>query len=311
MNTPEAQRGGAIPTSFGTNIINFVYGTVSLFLPLKSHLIIIPEPMAQSIFELQNPTYRSRDTTDNLEEDTYAKVSNIIGGASKSLYVGKAMGPAEARRRLAYLTCQDPDYSAPLKTSIEQYALGTRIGCSLEDSTNPPINSEVNCDQTVPEQDLPGLSVEDGERYTNALFEGCTGNSQWMQCHNDVIKRAREAGLDPLFTLAIWIHESGASNYICGKQYHDGLPIQDFGYNVEGTAENFNAQIAGFFTRPDAYAYCGKDMNNFIAKFWFGHCYNELSTDNQNDVAIYIGALNSIYATISPTSPPPLPTWPK
>ncbi|PJA21574.1 hypothetical protein COX59_04000, partial [Candidatus Beckwithbacteria bacterium CG_4_10_14_0_2_um_filter_47_25] len=91
--------------------------------------------------------------------------------------------------------------------------------------------------------------------------------------------------------------------------YHHGIKIQDFGYNVPDLAENFTAQIVGFLALPTAYQYCGKDMNNFIAKFWFGHCYNEITPEEVANVAIYIDALKGIYNIIAPGKE--LIAWPQ
>lgn len=134
MEQPTAVKGGAFVTSIGQTLINFAYGVVSLFVDLSSHLITIPEPMAQSILELQNPVYRTRDTSDELQKDSYESLSTLID-STRELYVGKPLDAGESRRRLAYLTCQDPDYSAPQETIIESYALGTRIGCNKDTDT--------------------------------------------------------------------------------------------------------------------------------------------------------------------------------
>ena len=292
-------------------IINFIWGgTIDDVEPKKFHLITIPDLMGQSIGDLQQPVYDTGDTASELEsiKEYNEDMSNIVDDEAEFLYSGKRSGVNNSKRLLPLYSCGDNMFSSQTETSIEAYAFGTRNGC-FEDSATASASGSINCDQTVPEQNLPGLSVEDGKRYTDALFAGCTGNSQWMQCHNDVIKRARESGVDPLFALAIWIHESGASNYICGEQYHGGIKIQDFGYNVPELAENFVAQIVGFLALPTAYEYCGKDMNNFIAKFWFGHCYDEITPEEVANVAIYIDALKGIYAIIAPGQE--LIAWPQ
>ena len=290
-------------------VLSLIWGVIDDALSVKHHLIVVPDLMAQSIEDLQQPVYDTRDTATELESvsDFNLSLSNIIDDNADYLPYGKRTGPQIALRSVGLYPCSDNIFSAQTQTSIEAYALGTRIGCF--DESGVVASGEINCDQTVPEQNVPGLSVADGKRYTDALFEGCVGNSQWMQCHNDTIKRAVASGVDPLFTLAIWIHESGASNYICGEQYHHGIKIQDFGYNVPDLAENFTAQIVGFLALPTAYQYCGKDMNNFIAKFWFGHCYNEITPEEVANVAIYIDALKGIYNIIAPGKE--LIAWPQ
>ena len=53
------------------------------------------------------------------------------------------MGPADARRRLGLYTCSDPMFSAQLETSIEEYALGTRVGC--DQTSNSPTTTTGKC----------------------------------------------------------------------------------------------------------------------------------------------------------------------
>lgn len=310
------EEGGALDPNLGMSIINFAYGIVSSILPIEEHIITIPEVLGQAYNSIQMPNYNSRDTTAELENKYADGLSNIADGTSLFLTIGKGLAVGDARRRLAYYTCDEPQYSAPQELeSIKAYALGTRAGCFPDsEGGEEETTTGVNCDPNVPEQSVPGLNVEAADSYTKRLFEGCVGNSAWMQCHNDAIKRANDAGVDPLFTLAIWIHESGASNYECGEQYHGGIKIQDFGYNVPELAENFDAQIKGFLELPGAYTNrCpeGNNLNTFIALFWFGHCYGELPADQQNLVALYISDLEGIYNVITNGSVTLSPTfWP-
>lgn len=304
------EKAGAFPTeSVLAKIINLIWGhpedEVS---PVKRHLITIPDAMGQSLSEIENPVFQLRDTRSELasQNEYNDTLSNVVDATSDFYYAGKGLPVGDAKRRLAYFSCNDPDYSQPATTGIEAYALGTRIGCYNE---LPPAAAEANCDPNVPDQNLDGLVVEEGKRYTDNLFAGCTGNSQWMQCHNDVIKRAKESGVDPLFSLAIWIHESGASNYECGREYTGGIAVQDFGINLTEIAENFTAQIVKFLGLPTAYSSCGETMQNFISKFWFGKCYSETSTDQKNQVSRYISELNTIVSIIAPGKP--LVSWPQ
>lgn len=98
---------------------------------VKYHLITIPEAMGQSIKELQQGYYDTRDTLADLQAvaDFNDDLSSTIDDEAELLYVGKSMGPADARRRFGYYTCGDPMFSSQLDTTVEQYALGTRVGC--------------------------------------------------------------------------------------------------------------------------------------------------------------------------------------
>lgn len=98
---------------------------------IKYHLITIPEAMGQSIKELQQGFYDTRDTLSDLEsvQDFNEDLSSTVDDEADLLYGGKSMGPADARRRFGYYTCADPMFSSQLDTSVEEYALGTRVGC--------------------------------------------------------------------------------------------------------------------------------------------------------------------------------------
>jgi hypothetical protein len=98
---------------------------------VKYHLITVPEVMGQSISELQGFVYDTRDTLTELEsvKDFNIDLSNTVDDEKDLLYAGKNMGPADARRRLGYYACDDEMFSTQTSTSIEAYALGTRIGC--------------------------------------------------------------------------------------------------------------------------------------------------------------------------------------
>ncbi len=137
QDNPQTVAGGATPSNISQNIINFVYGLASLFANITTHLIIIPEPMTQSIVDLQTPVYQTRDTVAELKKDSYLKISNLVGGDTP-LYFGRGIAPAEARRRLAHFSCADANYSSPEETVIADYALGTRIGCNQTSQSSVP-----------------------------------------------------------------------------------------------------------------------------------------------------------------------------
>lgn len=161
-----------------------------------------------------------------------------------------------------------------------------------------------------------GQSTSDGgQDYANRVYGSCPNGSDnaWAKCKNDVVSRAQKACVDPTFTLAIWLHESGASNYKCGNQL-TGAKIEDFGIHNSPNAppEDFSKQLDAFLRLPDAYAAkCpGKTMQDFVAMYWIGNgCYSSLSSADKSKIDGYIGELNDIYASIAPGKS--LPSWPK
>ncbi|GAB4026357.1 MAG: hypothetical protein Fur0011_1770 [Candidatus Microgenomates bacterium] len=112
---------------------------------VKYHLISIPEAMGQSIKELQQGYYDTRDVLSELisVQDFNANLSSTIDDEAELLYIGKSMGPADARRRFGYYTCSDPMFSSQLDTSVEQYALGTRVGC--DQTASSPSTAKGQC----------------------------------------------------------------------------------------------------------------------------------------------------------------------
>lgn len=177
-----------------------------------------------------------------------------------------------------------------------------------------------NCDTSVGEQNVPGLNREYGQTAADNWYEGCSQNDQnaWKMCHNDVIAKSKAACIDPIFALAIWLHESAASSYICGNEYiqtHQGCDsdkcVQDFGQNIQSIAENFKEQLAKFLNNPDFYASkgCPLTMQNFVSWYKFGDmCYENESSDNQDYINNYIVELQGIYKDLGGGT---LPSWPK
>lgn len=133
------EKGGALPLTFITKIIRLLWkagsggggGTVDEVEPVKYHLITVPDALGQFLSELEQPVYDSRDTLAQLEPDNeYNKtLSNIVDATSELFYGGKPLPVGDAKRRFAYFACDDTMYSSPQATSVEAYAMGTRIGC--------------------------------------------------------------------------------------------------------------------------------------------------------------------------------------
>lgn len=142
--------GGAVPgVSLLSRLIELIWAqSADEIDPVKRHLITIPDAMGQSISELVSPVLLTQDTNsyNRIQTDYNATISNIVDATSDKYLAGKGVPVGHAKRRPGYLTCADPDYSSPLETSIEQYALGTRIGCrdtSLTAQCDPTLFAEL------------------------------------------------------------------------------------------------------------------------------------------------------------------------
>lgn len=142
--------------------------------PVKYHLITIPDAMGQLIQEIQQPTYDIRDTMGELEsvKDYNSKLSNIADNSAAGLIAGESSVPADSKRRLAHYACDDSMFSSQLDTSIQAYALGTRIGCD-EGGSNIP---EGKCDGRLFQQLLASSNYQDAspkaEEYFNTNIKG-------------------------------------------------------------------------------------------------------------------------------------------
>jgi hypothetical protein len=129
------EQGGSYPQSPLTALINLIWAKkVDDVDPKKQHLITIPDALGQSLSGIEQTAFDIRDTTADLkvDNDHNLGISNNVSTDQDNLLAGKAVPVGDAQRRPGFLACADPDYSSPLKTSIEQYALGTRVGCNQE-----------------------------------------------------------------------------------------------------------------------------------------------------------------------------------
>lgn len=109
-----------------------------------------------------------------------------------------------------------------------------------ETATSP--TEGANCDQTAPDITIPGLLTKE-QTHTLALnwVSGKPGN-QVMECYNDTVKRSGAAGVNVGLTIALWLHESNASNYSLGY-------MQDFGAYWPSTFPGYTTQINEYFRR--------------------------------------------------------------
>lgn len=103
---------------------------------------------------------------------------------------------------------------------------------------------DVNCDQNAPFNNVPGLKKDNFIRMANSWESGSNFSSV---CYDDVVNRSLCAGVNPAYSLWMWLNESGASNY-------NRDDIEDFGIHFISENKNFNAQITKFLTLNPASA---------------------------------------------------------
>lgn len=148
--------------------------------------------------------------------------------------------------------------------------------CILKRSSGTGQSGEINCDQNAPENEVPGLRGGRENYFRVASGMILEGKDYASECFNDVVNRSLCEGINPLYTLWAWMHESGASNYGTDKK------VQDFGINDNSIAENFDAQIK-VFLRLDPASACIDDPR-IKGDYWLAFATNYLTGQCDPDV---------------------------
>lgn len=169
------ETAAATSTSLLDSLLTLLWGdgSVDEVASTKYHLITVPDAMGQSMQDLQQPVYATRDTLTELEaiKEYNDKLSNIVDDNAVNLFSGKTSGPYDAKRRLAYYSCTDPMFSAQKLTSIEAYALGTRIGCT-DESAVPEGVCDGRLFAKLLETSKYETTLPKGEEYFNTYIKG-------------------------------------------------------------------------------------------------------------------------------------------
>jgi hypothetical protein len=124
------------------------------------------------------------------------------------------------------------------------------LPASGETPVDPGQCAPINCDLNAPTPEakyarLKPIFVD----LANRLVAGA-GKNFAAECFNDVVAKSLAKGVNPVFTLSAWLHESDASNYGLSS----GCTIGDFGIVGGGVQPaNFNQQITTFLNLPFAY----------------------------------------------------------
>lgn len=167
-----------------------------------------------------------------------------------------------------------------------------------------PSSGEIDCNQSAPEVSLHGtLDKEATFQLALDWMSGQTGNHV-LECYNDVVKRSREAGVNPALALWVWLHESNASNY--------NVSDEDFGIHYN-KPKGFVNQINGFFSRAKSYtpqhsACAGRDvtpMQAFAYIYSSGQCDPDAKTADGRTTKSFYEDLEDQWSWISPGCPFP------
>ena len=163
--------------------------------------------------------------------------------------------------------------------------------------------AKINCDQTIPNYDYASLGLC-SKNYLIQIAKAWmnnTGHPFMSECLNDAIKLSLAAGVNPKFTVWIWLNKSDASNYTGFNR-----PVADFGITNSSTYNNWIAQIDTFLGLPRAYASCGTDLTHFMAMYFTGDCnlsdivsIGGVTKTVQQWVDYYLGTMNNSWNIVA------------
>jgi hypothetical protein len=217
-NTPRADEIWKRTVAGSASIFKRIFPKIGLGGPI---LGILDIPAATKV------SYTSRDGTAVLA----GSPQNQRSGEGAELYFPHFGGVSEYFLKGIQTALRPKGFGQPILSG----ALGT-FGTS----------GDINCDQNAPEISLKGSLDKESFLQLALRWRPDNQGTHALECYNDVVKRAREAGVNPGLALWLWLHESGASNY--------DISDEDFGVHT-GKPAGFVAQIEGFFARAKSPTY--------------------------------------------------------
>ncbi len=230
--------------------------------------------------------------------------------------IQKALRPKEAGIAISTIG----QALAPAYNPYESIACPT----SAEPPANIDFREGILC-ETTPNECNPNTPIPAGydgvfkENVINFAKYGWVAeggkNSLVEYCYNTVVSKSLEARVNPIYTLAIWIQESDASNYNSNVTTCDPTrpanTVQDFGINDRSIAGNFAAQLNRFlrlpYYYPNNYGQCFEDGCNLAT---FSRVYQQGASSScmVNNNAIGYAAktkqtMTRIYSACQPKYP--------
>lgn len=163
-----------------------------------------------------------------------------IAGSTNITYTGTNITQNSTDLKLPHLGGISEYFLKGIQTALRPKGFGESIEfANVPDSpgTGETVNCDPNCNKNPTGVDMNGVKenfIANGVRWGYG-----TAGAPRIDLYDTVVSKAKAAGVDPIFILALWIHESGASNYsaICSVQGHSNpnspfcQAVQDFGIN--------------------------------------------------------------------------------
>ncbi len=169
---------------------------------------------------------------------------------------------------------------------------------SIYTSLNPVYAFDINCNQSLPNQVIDGVTKEQFANFATRWVNG-RGKNYAYECFNDVVYSSKMAGVDPAFSLAIWLNESAASNYTQNSR-QIGY-IEDFGIhgNPSVPPHNFKAQLNHFLSRNHINDCPGLNQWESWGNIYrYGTCNQKDPIQRQNGIDYY-KRIESLYTWIT------------
>jgi len=265
------------------------------------------------------------------QTNTEGSVGQImdIAGATNITYSGENISQTNTDLKIPHVGGISEYFLKGIQTALRPKGYGEPISFANVPAANEdPMASicDEGCNPNPTEVDMTGVKenfIADGVRWGYG-----TAGKPRIDKYETVVAAAKAAGVDPIFILSLWIHESGASNYpaICSIQGHNNpssefcRQIRDFGIDdpaiitqidVNGnvTEDHFMDQLNAIINYPGfAFSVCnGKTtaqcpIEYFYAEYRLGEC-NPTSVSSGE----YGGSMRRIYKILTTQSFPCYP----
>lgn len=229
-----------------------------------------------------------------------------IPGSTNITYALEGLDQQNADLKFPHIGGISEYFLKGIQTLLRPKGYGEPIsfGSSPESTSSPnPISSDIcsgDCNSDPTNVNLTGVKdsfIDKAKRWFQ--IQGLGVGNPMIDQYEHVVQSSINAGVDPIFTLANWLNESGASNYTgeCQVLGHNNPKsdycqrVRDFGVNDPAiitqfkygsggavvSEPHFEDQLRAFLNLPRAYiSYCGImnkcNMETFGSMYAIGEC---------------------------------------
>jgi hypothetical protein len=190
-------------------------------------------------------------------------------------------------------------YSTLQTNQVSTFVPPVGIGGGCVKKEDLLVSGEINCNQNLSMQSVSGV---DRDNYFSLADRWVSGKNYARECFDAVVCESRSKGVNPIWSLYAWLHESGASNYNVTPG-----ETEDFGIHFIPENENFQAQIEAFLKiEPGSNCSGGDYWLNLATNYLTGGCDpdapNPVSGETGRD---YLEGIKLVWEWIAPGTPLP------